>query len=44
MTYMAMIPQKPWVFAVVTRSALSKFTNMSDPVNRLFGELAANKH
>lgn len=45
MTYMAMIPQKNLgVFAVVTRSALSKFTNMSDPVNRLLGELAANKH
>lgn len=43
-TYMAMIPQKNvGVFVVVTRSALSKFTHMSDPVNRLVGDLAANK-
>ncbi|CAI0972389.1 D-alanyl-D-alanine-carboxypeptidase/endopeptidaseAmpH precursor [Serratia quinivorans] len=43
-TYMAMIPQKNvGVFVVVTRSELSKFTNMSDPVNRLVSDLAANK-
>ncbi|WP_434462329.1 D-alanyl-D-alanine-carboxypeptidase/endopeptidase AmpH [Serratia plymuthica] len=43
-TYMAMIPQKNiGVFVVVTRSELTKFTNMSDPVNRLVGDLAANK-
>lgn len=43
-TYMAMIPQKSiGVFVVVTRSELTKFTNMSDPVNRLVGALATNK-
>ena len=43
-TYMAMIPAKNvGVFVVVTRSELSKFTNMSDPVNRLVSDLAANK-
>lgn len=42
-TYMAMIPQKNiGVFVVVTRSELSKFTNMSDPVNQLVADLAAN--
>lgn len=41
---MAMIPAKNvGVFVVVTRSELSKFTNMSDPVNRLVSDLAANK-
>jgi D-alanyl-D-alanine-carboxypeptidase/D-alanyl-D-alanine-endopeptidase len=43
-TYMAMVPQQNiGVFVVVTRSALSKFTNMSDPVNQLVGDLAANR-
>lgn len=43
-TYMAMVPHKNiGVFVVVTRSELTKFTNMSDPVNRLVGELVANK-
>ncbi|WP_235186792.1 D-alanyl-D-alanine-carboxypeptidase/endopeptidase AmpH [Serratia sp. DD3] len=43
-TYMAMIPQKNiGVFVVVTRSELSKFTNMSDPVNQLVADLAANQ-
>ncbi|MFZ1873676.1 MAG: D-alanyl-D-alanine-carboxypeptidase/endopeptidase AmpH [Chania sp.] len=43
-TYMAMVPQKNiGVFVVVTRSELTKFTNMSDPVNRLVGDLVANK-
>lgn len=43
-TYMAMIPAKNvGVFVVVTRSELSKFTNMSDPVNRLVSDLATNK-
>lgn len=43
-TYMAMVPQKNiGVFVVVTRSELTKFTNMSDPINRLVGDLVANK-
>lgn len=43
-TYMAMVPQQNiGVFVVVTRSELSKFTNMSDPVNRLVGDLLANR-
>ncbi|AHG21083.1 beta-lactam-binding protein [Chania multitudinisentens RB-25] len=43
-TYMAMVPQKNiGVFVVVTRSELTKFVNMSDPVNRLVGDLVANK-
>ncbi|MBC3378942.1 D-alanyl-D-alanine-carboxypeptidase/endopeptidase AmpH [Serratia fonticola] len=43
-TYMAMVPQQNiGVFVVVTRSELTKFTNMSDPVNRLVGDLVANK-
>lgn len=43
-TYMAMSPQSNvGVFVVVTRSELTRFTNMSDPVNRLVGDLVANK-
>ncbi|WON77527.1 D-alanyl-D-alanine-carboxypeptidase/endopeptidase AmpH [Serratia sp. UGAL515B_01] len=43
-TYMAMVPQQNiGVFVVVTRSELTKFTNMSDPVNRLVADLVANK-
>ncbi|MFI8415061.1 D-alanyl-D-alanine-carboxypeptidase/endopeptidase AmpH [Serratia sp. NPDC078593] len=43
-TYMAMSPQNNvGVFVVVTRSELTRFTNMSDPVNRLVGDLVANK-
>lgn len=40
-TYMAMIPDKNvGVFAVVARTELTKFTNMSDGVNQLVSELA----
>ncbi|MCA4825398.1 MAG: D-alanyl-D-alanine-carboxypeptidase/endopeptidase AmpH [Serratia rubidaea] len=43
-TYMAMSPQNNiGVFVVVTRSDLTRFTNMSDPVNRLVADLVANK-
>lgn len=42
-TYMAMIPEKNiGVFVVVTRTQLTKFTNMSDGVNRLVAQLAKN--
>lgn len=42
-TYMAMIPEKNiGVFVVVTRTQLTKFTNMSDGVNKLVAELAKN--
>lgn len=43
-TYMAMIPQSNvGVFVVVTRSPLTRFTNMSDGVNQLVVELSENK-
>ncbi|WP_458044279.1 D-alanyl-D-alanine-carboxypeptidase/endopeptidase AmpH [Phytobacter sp. AG2a] len=43
-TYMAMIPQSNvGVFVVVTRSPLTKFTNMSDGVNDLVSEMSSNK-
>ncbi|MFI0488722.1 MAG: D-alanyl-D-alanine-carboxypeptidase/endopeptidase AmpH [Yersinia sp. (in: enterobacteria)] len=42
-TYMAMIPEKNiGVFVVVTRTQLTKFSNMSDGVNQLVAELAKN--
>ncbi|ANI31500.1 beta-lactam-binding protein [Yersinia entomophaga] len=42
-TYMAMIPEKNiGVFVVVTRTQLTKFTNMSDGVNQLVADLASN--
>ncbi len=41
MTYMAMVPEKNiGVFVVVTRSAKSKFTGMSNGVNQLISDLA----
>ncbi|EPN9525439.1 D-alanyl-D-alanine-carboxypeptidase/endopeptidase AmpH [Cronobacter malonaticus] len=43
-TYMAMIPQSNiGAFVVVTRSPLTRFTNMSDGVNDLVTELSGNK-
>lgn len=43
-TYMAMVPQQNvGVFVVITRSPLTKFTNMSDGVNDLVSELSNNK-
>lgn len=43
-TYMAMVPQhNVGVFVVITRSPLTKFTNMSDGVNDLVSELSNNK-
>ncbi len=43
-TYMAMIPQSNvGAFVVVTRSANTRFVNMSDGVNNLVAELSANK-
>lgn len=43
-TYMAMVPQhNVGVFVVVTRSALTRFANMSDGVNELVSELSNNK-
>ena len=43
-TYMAMIPQKNvGAFVVVTRSPLTRFTNMSDGINDLVTELSGNK-
>ena len=43
-TYMAMVPQQNiGVFVVVTRSALTRFTAMSDGVNDLLAELAGNE-
>ncbi|CNI59842.1 beta-lactam binding protein AmpH [Yersinia rohdei] len=42
-TYMAMIPEKNiGVFVVVTRTQLTKFTNMSNGVNQLVAQLAKN--
>ncbi|MCW8112422.1 D-alanyl-D-alanine-carboxypeptidase/endopeptidase AmpH [Yersinia intermedia] len=42
-TYMAMIPEKNiGVFIVVTRTQLTKFSKMSDGVNRLVAQLAKN--
>ncbi|AHK20511.1 beta-lactam-binding protein [Yersinia similis] len=42
-TYMAMVPEKNiGVFVVVTRSQLTKFSNMSDGVNQLVADLAKN--
>ncbi|WP_156171445.1 serine hydrolase, partial [Yersinia massiliensis] len=42
-TYMAMIPEKNiGVFVVVTRTQLTKFSNMSDGVNQLVAQLAKN--
>jgi D-alanyl-D-alanine-carboxypeptidase/D-alanyl-D-alanine-endopeptidase len=43
-TYMAMIPQaNVGAFVVVTRSPLTRFTNMSDGINDLVAELSGNK-
>jgi len=43
-TYMAMVPQhNVGVFVVITRSPLTKFTNMSGGVNDLVSELSNNK-
>ncbi|EPZ5287740.1 D-alanyl-D-alanine-carboxypeptidase/endopeptidase AmpH [Cronobacter sakazakii] len=43
-TYMAMIPQSNiGAFVVVTRSPLTRFTNMSDGINDLVTELSGNK-
>lgn len=43
-TYMAMVPEhNVGVFVVVTRSALTRFANMSDGVNELVSELSNNK-
>ena len=43
-TYMAMIPQQNvGAFIVVTRSPLTRFTNMSDGINDLVAELSGNK-
>ncbi|AGR57518.1 TPA: D-alanyl-D-alanine-carboxypeptidase/endopeptidase AmpH [Salmonella bongori] len=43
-TYMAMIPQyNIGAFVVVTRSPLTRFTNMSDGINDLVSELSGNK-
>ncbi|WP_373327751.1 D-alanyl-D-alanine-carboxypeptidase/endopeptidase AmpH, partial [Cronobacter turicensis] len=42
-TYMAMVPQSNiGAFVVVTRSPLTRFTNMSDGVNDLVTELSGN--
>ncbi len=42
-TYMAMIPQHNiGAFVVVTRSPLTRFTNMSDGINNLISELSGN--
>ncbi|CDL42094.1 Penicillin-binding protein AmpH [Citrobacter freundii] len=41
---MAMIPQQNvGAFIVVTRSPLTRFTNMSDGINDLVAELSGNK-
>jgi hypothetical protein len=41
---MAMIPQQNvGAFVVVTRSPLTRFTNMSDGINDLVSELSGNK-
>jgi len=43
-TYMAMVPQQNvGVFVVMTRSPLTRFTNMSDGANDLVSELSSNK-
>ncbi|EGT5712625.1 D-alanyl-D-alanine-carboxypeptidase/endopeptidase AmpH [Cronobacter dublinensis subsp. dublinensis] len=43
-TYMAMVPQHNiGAFVVVTRSPLTRFTNMSDGINDLVTELSGNK-
>ncbi|MEX5384256.1 D-alanyl-D-alanine-carboxypeptidase/endopeptidase AmpH [Cronobacter muytjensii] len=43
-TYMAMVPQyNIGAFVVVTRSPLTRFTNMSDGINDLVTELSGNK-
>lgn len=43
-TYMAMVPQyNIGAFVVVTRSSLTRFTNMSDGINDLVTELSDNK-
>ncbi|ELY6343523.1 D-alanyl-D-alanine-carboxypeptidase/endopeptidase AmpH [Cronobacter muytjensii] len=43
-TYMAMVPQNNiGAFVVVTRSPLTRFTNMSDGINDLVTELSGNK-
>ncbi|EOJ6002165.1 D-alanyl-D-alanine-carboxypeptidase/endopeptidase AmpH [Cronobacter sakazakii] len=43
-TYMAMIPQSNiGAFVIVTRSPLTRFTNMSDGINDLVTELSGNK-
>ncbi|EOC0265550.1 D-alanyl-D-alanine-carboxypeptidase/endopeptidase AmpH [Cronobacter dublinensis] len=43
-TYMAMVPQSNiGAFVVVTRSPLTRFTNMSDGINDLVTELSGNK-
>ncbi|EPN9363600.1 D-alanyl-D-alanine-carboxypeptidase/endopeptidase AmpH [Cronobacter muytjensii] len=43
-TYMAMVPQHNiGAFVVVTRSPLTRFTNMSDGINHLVTELSGNK-
>lgn len=43
-TYMAMIPQQNvGAFVVVTRSPLTRFTNMSDGINELVAELSGYK-
>ncbi len=42
-TYMAMIPEKNiGIFVVATRSKLSRFSNMSNGVNRLVAQLVSN--
>lgn len=44
-TYMAMIPQhNVGAFVVVTRSAQTRFVNMSDGINNLVSELSSNKN
>ena len=43
-TYMAMIPQQNiGAFVVVTRSPLTRFSNMSDGINDLVSELSRSK-
>lgn len=43
-TYMAMVPQhNVGAFVVITRSPLTRFTNMSDGLNDLVSELSTNK-
>ncbi|MGS9092381.1 D-alanyl-D-alanine-carboxypeptidase/endopeptidase AmpH, partial [Salmonella enterica subsp. enterica serovar Infantis] len=43
-TYMSMIPQYNFgAFVVVTRSPLTRFTNMSDGINDLVTELSGTK-